>query len=230
MKDDKETLNKYIKAIRAVIDSNLIKSDNLPRLVENIIFNIPKLSEYLGLKKSYEIREKVLVEAVKQLTGRFDEFEVVNAFSEYSSNLIIDYRVISWMRNYIETFLPIEEIQKMIKDNNHAAFIFDKAHDFSIMYDTNISTDEFDFIEFIDSNNQEIDLGSMDLSYFSSKSFGMFLELDKYAIDIYTGKEYKFKDGVLQTLSKNKYIDVDKVMTASEISELFSHRFKTIEK
>lgn len=229
MKNDKEILNKYITAIRSVIDSNLIKSDELQKLVESIIFNIPKLSESLGLNNSYDIREDMLVEAVKYITGRFDEFEVVNAFSEYSSDLVIDYRVISWMRNYIETFLPVEEIQKIIIDKNHADFIFDKAHDFSIMYDTNINTDEFDFIEFIDANNQEVDLNSMDLDYFSSKSFGMFLELDRYAMDIDTGNFYNFENGVLQVFYNSKYIPVNKVMTAAEISELFSHRFKTSE-
>lgn len=226
MKIDKETLDKYIAAIESLIDSNLFHLDDLSQLVKSLIANIPKLSECLELDNSYDIDEKMLIEAVKHITRRFDEFDVLSAFSEFHNNLEIDYRVISWMRNCIETILPAEEIHKMIKDKNHAKFIFDTCHDFEILYDTNIETNEFDFLEFKDFNNQEINLDFIDLSYFSSKSFGMFLELDKYALDIDTGNKYKFENGVLQIFSNGEYIAAHKVMSASEIAELFSHRFE----
>ncbi len=130
------------------------------------------------------------------------------------------------MRNSIDTILPLEEIKNMIEDKNHQNFVMDNSHDFYITYDTNIETDEYDFIEFKDFNNKDVNLDQIDLRDFSAKSFGMFLELDTHALDINTGKKFKFEDGVLQVLSNGEYVPVYEVMTAKEITELFSHRFE----
>ncbi len=226
MEIDKEELEKYIVAIKAVIDNNLFHLEDLSKCVESIIENIPKLSEHIGLNSSYEINESLLVEALKHATGNFSEFDVVNAFSHYSNNLIIDYRVITWMRNYIDTILPLEEIKKMIEDKKHQDFVINNASDFHLMYDTNTETDEYDFIEFKDFNNSDASLDKIDLSQFSSKSFGMFLELDTYALDIKTGKKFKFENKILEVLSNGAYVPVHQVMSAKEITELFSHRFE----
>ena len=43
----------------------------------------------------------------------------------------------------------------MIKDKNHQKFVMDNSHDFYLMYDTNIETNEYDFIEFKDSNGED---------------------------------------------------------------------------
>lgn len=98
------------------------------------------------------------------------------AFLPYNNSLVIDYRVVTWMRTYIDTILPFEEIKKMIEDK-HQGFVMDNSYDFYLMYDTNTETDEYDFIEFRDFNNKDISLDKIDLSHFSSKSFGMFLSL-----------------------------------------------------
>ncbi len=224
MKINKEELEKYIQAIKAVIDNSLF--NDLLRSVESLIKNIPNLSKHIGLKNSYEINENILAEALRHITGNFSEFDVINAFSEFTNSLTIDYRVVSWMRNSIDTILPLEEIKNMIEDKNHQNFVMDNSHDFYITYDTNIETDEYDFIEFKDFNNKDVNLDQIDLRDFSAKSFGMFLELDTHALDINTGKKFKFEDGVLQVLSNGEYVPVYEVMTAKEITELFSHRFE----
>ncbi|MBP9562712.1 MAG: hypothetical protein KBE21_04805 [Acetoanaerobium sp.] len=225
MEINKEELEKYIAAIKAVIDNKLFYLEDLSPLVKSLINNIPKLSEYIGLNSSYEIKENILIEAVKHITGNFSEFDVVNAFSHQTNNLVIDYRVITWMRNYIDTILPFKEINKMIKNKKHQDFVINNAYDFHLMYDTNTETAEYDFIEFKNFNNKDICLDKIDLSHFSSKSFGMFLELDKYALDIDTGKKYKFEES-LQVLSNGQYVPVYEVMSAKEITELFNHRFE----
>ena len=226
MEINKEELEKYVEAIKAVIDNNLF--NDLSKCVDSIIKNIPNLSEHIGLNNSYEINESILAEALRHITGNFSEFDVINAFSEHTNNLVIDYRVITWMRNCIDTILPIEEIEKMIEDKNYKDFVMDNSYDFYLMYDTNTETEEYDFIEFKDSNNKEVSLDKMDLSHFSSKSFGMFLELDNYALDLNTGKKFKYEDGLLQVLTENKYIPVYEVMGPKEIAELFSHRFEKV--
>ena len=226
MEINKEELEKYVEAIKAVIDNSLF--NNLSKCVDSVIKNIPKLSEHIGLNNSYEINESILAEALRHITGNFSEFDVINAFSEHTNNLVIDYRVITWMRNCIDTILPIEEIEKMIEDKNYKDFVMDNAYDFYLMYDTNTETEEYDFIEFKDSNSKEVSLDKIDLSHFSSKSFGMFLELDNYALDLNTGKKFKYEDGLLQVLTKNKYIPVYEVMSPKEIAELFSHRFEKV--
>ncbi len=225
MEINKEELDKYIVAIKVIINNDLFYLEDLSQLVKSLIDNIPKLSEHIGLNRSYEIKENILIEAVKHITGDFSEFGIVNAFSVYTNNIEVNYRVISWMENYLETILPIEEIHKMIKDKNHIKFIYENSNDFGIMYDTNIGTDEYDLVEFKDYNNKNVNLDFMDLSYFSSKSFGMFLELDKYALDIETGKKYRFEEG-LQVLVNGQYIPVYEVMSAKEITELFTHKFE----
>ena len=130
------------------------------------------------------------------------------------------------MRNYIDTILPLEEIKKMIEDKKHQDFVINNASDFHLMYDTNTETDEYDFIEFKDFNNSDASLDKIDLTLFSSKSFGMFLELDTYALDINTGKKFKFENKILEVLSNGAYVPVHQVMSAKEIIELFSHRFE----
>lgn len=200
--------------------------NDLSKSVENIVKNIPNLSKHIGLKNSYKINENILAEALRHITGNFSEFDVINAFSEFTNNLTIDYRVISWMRNSIDTILPLEEIKNMIEDKNHQDFVMGNSHDFYITYDTNIDTDEYDFIEFKDSNNKDVNLDQIDLRDFSAKSFGMFLELDSHALDIKTERKYMFKEGLLQVLSNGEYVPVYEVMTAKEITELFSHRFE----
>ncbi len=224
MEINKEELEKYIQAIKAVIDNSLF--DDLSKSVESIIKNIPNLSKHIGLKNSYEINENILAEALKHITENFSEFDVINAFSEFTNSLTIDYRVISWMTNDINTILPLEEIQKMIKDKNHQKFVMDNSHDFYLMYDTNIETNEYDFIEFKNSNSEDVNLDQIDLRDFSAKSFGMFLELDTYTLDINTGRKYMFKEGLLQILSNDEYVPIYEVMSAKEIAELFSHRFE----
>lgn len=224
MEINKEELEKYIEAIKAVTDNSLFS--NLSKSVENIIKNIPNLSKHIGLKNFYEINENILAEALRHITGNFSEFDVINAFSEFTNNLTINYRVITWMTNDINTILPLEEIQKMIKDKNHPKFVMDNSHDFYLMYDTNIETNEYDFIEFKNSNSEDVNLDQIDLRDFSAKSFGMFLELDTHALDINTGCKYMFKEGLLQILSNGEYVPVHEVMSAKEISELFSHRFE----
>lgn len=224
MEINKEELEKYIEAIKAVTDNSLF--NDLSKCVDSIIKNIPKLSEHIGLNNSYEINESILAEALRHITGNFSEFDVINAFSEHTNNLVIDYRVITWMTNDINTILPLEEIQKMIKDKNHQKFVMDNSHDFYLMYDTNIETNEYDFIEFKDSNGEDVSLDQIDLRDFSAKSFGMFLELDTHALDINTSRKYMFKEGLLQVLSNGEYIPVYEVMSAKEIAELFSHRFE----
>ena len=226
MEINKEELEKYIEAIKTVIDNSLF--NDLSKCVDSIIKNIPNLSEHIGLNNSYEINESILAEALRHITGNFSEFDVINAFSEHTNNLVIDYRVITWMRNCIDTILPIEEIEKMIEDKNYKDFVMDNAYDFYLMYDTNTETEEYDFIEFKDSNSKEVSLDKIDLSHFSSKSFGMFLELDNYALDLNTGKKFKYEDGLLQVLTENKYIPVYEVMSPKEIAELFSHRFEKV--
>ncbi len=226
MEINREELEKYIEAIKAVIDNSLFS--DLSKSVENIIKNIPNLSKHIGLKNSYEINENILAEALRHITGNFSEFDVINAFSEFTNNLTINYRVITWMTNDINTILPLEEINKMIKDKNHPKFVMDNSHDFYLMYDTNIETNEYDFIEFKDSNGEDVNLDQIDLRDFSAKSFGMFLELDTHALDINTGCKYMFKEGLLQVLSNGKYVPVHEVMSAKEISELFSHRFEKV--
>jgi len=225
MEINKEVLDKYIEAIKVIINNDLFYLEDLSELVKSLIDNIPKLSEHIGLNSSYEIKENILIEAVKHITGDFSEFGVVNAFSPYTNSLVIDYRVVTWMRNYIDTILPFEEIKKMIEDKKHQDFVMDNSYDFYLMYDTNTETDEYDFIEFKDFNNKDISLDKIDLSHFSSKSFGMFLELDKYALDIETGKKYRFEEG-LQVLVNGQYVPVYEVMSAKEITELFTHKFE----
>ena len=223
-----ETLNKYIEAIRAVTDKELFNLEDLSKLVESLLSNLPKLSKHLEINHSYDIDEDMLLEAVRHIVGDIRELDTINAFAKYTNSLTIDYRVITWMTNDINTILPLEEIHKMIKDKNHPKFVMDNSHDFYLMYDTNIETNEYDFIEFKDSNNKEVSLDKMDLSHFSSKSFGMFLELDNYALDLNTGKKFKYEEGILQVLTENKYIPVYEVMGPKEISELFSHRFEKV--
>ena len=225
MEISKEELERYIAAIKIIINNDLFYLEDLSELVKSLIDNIPKLSEHIGLNSTYEIKENILIEAVKHITGDFSEFGVVNAFGVYTNRLEINYRVISWMENYLETILPIEEIHKMIKNKNHLEFIYQNSNDFGVMYDTNIGTDEYDLVEFRDYNDEPVNLDFMDLSYFSSKSFGMFLELDKYALDIETGKKYKFEEG-LQVLFNGQYVPVYEVMSAKEITELFTHKFE----
>ena len=226
MEINKEELEKYIQAIKAVIDNNLF--NDLSKCVDSVIKNIPKLSEHIGLNNSYEINESILAEALRHITVNFREFDVINAFSEFTNRLTIDYRVITWMTNDINTILPLEEIQKMIKDKNHPKFVMDNSHDFYLMYDTNIETNEYDFIEFKNSNSEDVNLDQIDLRDFSAKSFGMFLELDTHALDINTGYKYMFKEGLLQVLSNGEYVPVYEVMSAKEIAELFSHRFEKV--
>ena len=225
MEINKETLNKYIEAIRAVTDKELFNLEDLSKLVENLLSNLPKLSKHLEINHSYDIDEDMLLEAVRHIVGDIRELDTINAFAKYTNSLTIDYRVITWMTNDINTILPLEEINKMIKDKNHPKFVMDNSHDFYLMYDTNTETDEYDFIEFRDFNNKDISLDKIDLSHFSSKSFGMFLELDKYALDIETGKKYKFEEG-LQVLVNGQYVPVYEVMSAKEITELFTHKFE----
>ncbi len=62
MKINKEELEKYIQAIKAVIDNSLF--NDLLRSVESLIKNIPNLSKHIGLKNSYEINENILAEAL----------------------------------------------------------------------------------------------------------------------------------------------------------------------
>ena len=225
MEINKEELEKYIAAIKIIINNDLFYLEDLSELVKSLIDNIPKLSEHIGLNSSYEIKENILIEAVKYITGDFSEFGIVNAFSPYTNSLVIDYRVVTWMRTYIDTILPFEEIKKMIEDRKHQGFVMDNSYDFYLMYDTNTETDEYDFIEFKDFNNKDISLDKIDLRHFSSKSFGMFLELDKYALDIETGKKYRFEEG-LQVLVNGQYVPVYEVMSAKEITELFTHKFE----
>ena len=226
MEINKKELEQYIEAIKAVIDNSMFS--DLSKSVESIIKNIPNLSKHIGLKNSYEINENILAEALRHITVNFSEFDVINAFSEFTNRLTIDYRVITWMTNDINTILPLEEIQKMIKDKNHPKFVMDNSHDFYLMYDTNIETNEYDFIEFKNSNSEDVNLDQIDLRDFSAKSFGMFLELDTHALDINTGYKYMFKEGLLQVLSNGEYVPVYEVMSAKEIAELFSHRFEKV--
>ena len=223
-----ETLNKYIEAIRAVTDKELFNLEDLSKLVESLLSNLPKLSKHLELNHSYDIDEDMLLEAVRNIVGDIRELDTINAFAKYTNSLTIDYRVITWMTNDINTILPLEEIQKMIKDKNHPKFVMDNSHDFYLMYDTNIETNEYDFIEFKDSNSEDVNLDQIDLRDFSAKSFGMFLELDTHALDINTGFKYMFKEGLLQVLHNGEYVSVYEVMSAKEISELFSHRFEKV--
>ena len=228
MEINKETLNKYIEAIKAVTDKRLFNLEDLSKLVENLLSNLPKLSKHLELSHSYDINEDMLLEAVKHIVGDIRELDIINAFAKYTNSLTIDYRVITWMTNDINTILPLEEIQKMIKDKNHPKFVMDNSHDFYLMYDTNIETNEYDFIEFKNSNSEDVNLDQIDLRDFSAKSFGMFLELDTHALDINTGYKYMFKEGLLQVLSNGEYVPVYEVMSAKEIAELFSHRFEKV--
>ena len=55
MEINKEELEKYVEAIKAVIDNNLF--NDLSKCVDSVIKNIPKLSEHIGLNNSYEINE-----------------------------------------------------------------------------------------------------------------------------------------------------------------------------
>lgn len=226
MEINKETLNRYMTAIKSVTNNKLLVLEDLPKLVETLILNIPKISEYLELENSYDIDEQMLIEAVKHITGAFGEFDVINEFSKYSNHLTIDYRVISWMRNSIETFLPVPEIQKALTGKNPYNLISDKSYDFYIAYDTNIETNEYDLIEFRDFNDKDVSFEQMDLRHFSSKSFGMSLELDKFFLDIDSGKKYRFENGFLEILINHEYIPIYEVMSAKEIAELFSHRFE----
>ena len=226
MEINKETLSKYIEAIRVVTDKKLFNLEDLSKLVENLLSNLPKLSKHLELYHSYYIDEDMLLEAVRHIVGDIKELDTINAFAKYTNSLTIDYRVITWMTNDINTILPLEEINKMIKDKNHPKFVMDNSHDFYLMYDTNIETNEYDFIEFKDSNGEDVNLDQIDLRDFSAKSFGMFLELDTHALDINTGRKYMFKEGLLQILSNGEYVPVYEVMSAKEIAELFSHRFE----
>jgi DUF1680 family protein len=67
MEINKEELEKYIEAIKAVIDNSLF--NDLSKCVDSIIKNIPKLSEHIGLNNSYEINESILAEALRHITG-----------------------------------------------------------------------------------------------------------------------------------------------------------------
>ena len=61
MEINKEVLEKYIAAIKAVIDNDLFYLEDLSELVKSLIDNIPKLSEHIGLNSSYEIKENILI-------------------------------------------------------------------------------------------------------------------------------------------------------------------------
>lgn len=75
MEINKEELEKYIVAIKAVIDKSLF--NDLSKCVESIIKNIPKLSEHIGLNNSYEISESLLVEALMYLsTQKYTIFQL----------------------------------------------------------------------------------------------------------------------------------------------------------